>query len=1035
MKTRICLAAVAATAIFSTSPARAQTVLVPWDHSWSFMHPMGAMPDVPAGGDADFDSTWFLPESEFGNQYDGPEFGAVPRLLGDPLVIDSFDSGVSRGPLGYGTIDYFGEPGAEITDFGDDDGDPGNGLSGELTAPESGNRRAAYFRTTFTVPEGGSALVRPVIRCVIDDGAYVYLDGELVAVINMRDTDPENLDTYDTVNAAAAGSSEDVVRAIDLSLPAGSSTGTVEGDPAEAENARIVKQIVGLAAGEHTLAVSARSNSQSSSDICMALELTAEAGCLISAEVNQVVRDDAGTPANPADDTFSFEAVVSGAGAGASWSSNDPAGTSGAYGVPVTVGPFPIASSPVTVTFTAASDPGCTTQVVATAPAGGITAEVLSATRDQRGTLDPADDTFTATVEVGASFASGSWASAGTEPVLVSPGTPTSGAYGVPVAFGPYPISAGPITVDLVDGGDPELGTQLILATPEFIGGKSFGGTPTSLLSSGPLPPQWVNDQATPPTISMSDAGGDVWREFRSEVLDLSSVGAVGFSAEFIARETSSSSNFEDEDGFRARLLLTGAGVPATVDLTAAFDRNSDGMLSGSAAPYDPAQDEFNLSLEATEVTLDNVIDLAALIPAAADSAQLVIEAKGIAGSESFVLRQIAFNDGCSFGVEVADIFRNSNGQPENTAVHTVEFVLRATPIGLVSPAGWDVVFTRGGVPVAGANVAGGAYNTDVLVTGMSATGGPIIATVTDRIDPACTVASLVIVPGPPSVVGSVELGAGSTDLFSDGFANGWASIPGGHEMNQAPALEQFSTEFIDLSTVSGKVYFSMNLRAMETSANSNFEAADTFLAELWLDDGTSVTPVNVVTRFDRDGNGVMNGAGGVANDEFNAGAEPESESIDNLFALSAVIPDNIVRAALRITAQVDAPTEFLQMTDVLFTTTPPDGAGDTDGDGATDDEESIAGTDPADPTSVFRITAFGRPAPGDYQASFPTVTGRFYQGYTSTDQVTWTRDDSIAEIAGDGGAAAWPVGEDGARRFLRIFVSETSGSFPAILP
>ncbi len=99
MKT-IHYAIILAISIAGTSITPAQDVLVPWDHTWAFMHPMGTLPDVPAGGDDDFDTTWFLSQADFASQYDGPVFGSVPGLVGDPLVVDSYDSGVSPGPLG-----------------------------------------------------------------------------------------------------------------------------------------------------------------------------------------------------------------------------------------------------------------------------------------------------------------------------------------------------------------------------------------------------------------------------------------------------------------------------------------------------------------------------------------------------------------------------------------------------------------------------------------------------------------------------------------------------------------------------------------------------------------------------------------------------------------------------------------------------------------------------------------------------------------------------------------------------------------------
>jgi hypothetical protein len=41
----------------------AQQVLVPENHTWNFLHPMGTMPPrADTTPDPDFDSTWYLPE-------------------------------------------------------------------------------------------------------------------------------------------------------------------------------------------------------------------------------------------------------------------------------------------------------------------------------------------------------------------------------------------------------------------------------------------------------------------------------------------------------------------------------------------------------------------------------------------------------------------------------------------------------------------------------------------------------------------------------------------------------------------------------------------------------------------------------------------------------------------------------------------------------------------------------------------------------------------------------------------------------------
>ncbi|MEZ5299267.1 MAG: hypothetical protein R3F11_01145 [Verrucomicrobiales bacterium] len=133
---------------------------------WNYMEPLDETD--PAIGDTDFDSTWYLSSADFAAQYDGPTFG--PGGV-DPNVA----SGSGGGPIGYGAIDAFGTiPGAPAA-FGTPLPDPGSGLRG-----------AAYFRHDFTLAAG---LTEFSIDYVVDDGAFVYLDGGSPRPALFADTD------------------------------------------------------------------------------------------------------------------------------------------------------------------------------------------------------------------------------------------------------------------------------------------------------------------------------------------------------------------------------------------------------------------------------------------------------------------------------------------------------------------------------------------------------------------------------------------------------------------------------------------------------------------------------------------------------------------------------------------------------------------------------------------------------------------------------------------------------------------------------
>ena len=235
--------AVSAAAMLAVSlPGQAQRLVVPEAHSWNFLHPMGTLPPrANTTPDPDFNTTWYLPQAQFLTTYDGPSFTAA--TIGDPSDLTTADSGPGIGPFAYGGVDGITAPGTA------------------LTQPNAGNRYAAYYRTQFTVPAGG--LRDPSIRMVCDDGCFIYLDGVLIATVNITDG---VMDTY-TSFATDATNTEGV-----FSFPlrvAGILPGGSPGD------VKVIVPTPTLTAGVHTLAVSVRSNATSSSDQGLLLELSA----------------------------------------------------------------------------------------------------------------------------------------------------------------------------------------------------------------------------------------------------------------------------------------------------------------------------------------------------------------------------------------------------------------------------------------------------------------------------------------------------------------------------------------------------------------------------------------------------------------------------------------------------------------------------------------------------------------------------------------------------------------------------------------
>jgi endonuclease/exonuclease/phosphatase family metal-dependent hydrolase len=94
---------------------------------------------------------------------------------------------------------------------------------------------------------------------------------------------------------------------------------------------------------------------------------------------------------------------------------------------------------------------------------------------------------------------------------------------------------------------------------------------------------------------------------------------------------------------------------------------------------------------------------------------------------------------------------------------------------------------------------------------------------------------------------------------------------------------------------------------------------------------------------------------------------------------------------------------------------------GDTDGDGFSDADEIVFGTNPADAGSRFVVNfANQTPAPGMVRLSFPTLTGREYVVESSTDFSDW-EDEAIYPGTGMPQVADFPVFPNEPKRFYRI--------------
>lgn len=140
-------------AILSTASLQAaETIISKGSSDWNMLHITDGVD--PANSDSDFHATWFNPTvgGYIGGSYDGPSFTSNQTT-----------------PFRYGTVS--GLVDATV-----------------LTAPASGDRYTSYF---YKIVDGGTGFRELKISMLADDGAFIYLNGQLIARDGFDDNDSD----------------------------------------------------------------------------------------------------------------------------------------------------------------------------------------------------------------------------------------------------------------------------------------------------------------------------------------------------------------------------------------------------------------------------------------------------------------------------------------------------------------------------------------------------------------------------------------------------------------------------------------------------------------------------------------------------------------------------------------------------------------------------------------------------------------------------------------------------------------------------
>ncbi len=318
--------------------------------------------------------------------------------------------------------------------------------------------------------------------------------------------------------------------------------------------------------------------------------------------------NDNGTPSNPDDDFYFIDIQVTGSNVSAGWNATGTTTgtTSGSYGPVLTFGPYQPGAN-VLITFTDSDDDNCVSTIMEDIPDTGcsdqcnITISSVNTVCLDNGTpFNGSDDQFFVTFVTNGTNTSDSWIGTGG----------ISGSYGLPKAFGPFPISAGQVSVSVQDSNDPSCSASVLVTAPPPCIDCAVTPELLSIECDDNGTPADPSDDLYYATVEVSSMGATSTSGWRYRILPTGSlVGPFPYDEPVqigpfsIANHGDINVRFSDvEDQSCREVLALQAPAPCSdepCELTAVV---SDPVCNNNGTPTDPDDDTYSFELTVTAV-------------------------------------------------------------------------------------------------------------------------------------------------------------------------------------------------------------------------------------------------------------------------------------------------------------------------------------------------------------------------------------------------------------------------------------------------